>query len=50
MTVYTYDQLDFYIDDDDVSAFVDDNGEDVILINGEDVSAFFGFLRMALWS
>jgi len=31
MTVYTFDELDFYIDDDAVSAFVDDNAEAVII-------------------
>ena len=31
MTVYNHDQSDFYIDEDGVSAFTDDNGETVII-------------------
>ena len=31
MTVYTFDMGDFYIDEDAVSAFTDDNGETVIV-------------------
>ena len=31
MTVYTFDMGDFYIDEDGVSAFTDDNGETVII-------------------
>jgi len=31
MTVYTFDMSDFYIDEDGVSAFTDDNGETTIV-------------------
>jgi hypothetical protein len=31
MTIYTFDMGDFYIDEDGVSAFTDDNGETVII-------------------
>jgi hypothetical protein len=53
VTIYTFDQSDFYIDENAISDFVDDNGETVILADGEGEggggnTAFFGFLHLAL--
>jgi hypothetical protein len=46
MTVYTFDELDFYIDEDGVSDFVDDNGETVILADLDSPVAVVSFAEV----